>query len=397
MSKKDKIEEILTRGVEKVIEKKNLEKRLLSGEKLRIKLGIDPTGSNIHIGRATQLLKLRDFQELGHKIVLIIGNFTALIGDASDKTEMRPIVTEKQIFENMKGYLDQIGKVIDLSKVEVKYNNEWFGKMTAKDMINLSMKFTAQQMIQRRNFKERWDKGKPIGLHELFYPIFQGYDSVMIKSDVEMGGYDQLFNIMTGRDMQEIFNQTPQDVMVLKMIEGLDGRKMSTSWGNVININESAKEMFGKIMSLNDDLMVLYFETCTRIPMDEVRRIEKDLKKEKVNPRDIKIKLAKEIVSIYHDKKSAEEVSEEFDSVFKEHRIPKKLHAINLSKDEMELFDLITKTKLTSSNSDTRRLISQNAVKIDKKVKNNPKEIIKIKKELIIQIGKRRFIKMKRR
>lgn len=395
MSKKDKIEEILTRGVEKVIEKKNLEKRLLSGKKLRIKLGIDPTGSNIHIGRATQLLKLRDFQELGHKIVLIIGNFTALIGDASDKTDMRPVVTEKQIFENMKGYLDQIGKVIDLSKVEVNYNNEWFGKMTAKDMINLSMKFTAQQMIQRRNFKERWDEGKPIGLHELFYPIFQGYDSVMIKSDVEMGGYDQLFNIMTGRDMQEIFNQTPQDVMVLKMIEGLDGRKMSTSWGNVININESAKEMFGKLMSLNDDLMVLYFETCTRIPMDEIKKIEKDLKKEKVNPRDIKIKLAKEIVSIYHGDESADKAAEEFDSVFKNKGVPEDISTIEIKEKEMNLLDLVVKTKLVKSKGEAKRLISQNAIKIEGKQKNDLNETIKIKKDSVIQIGKRRFIKIK--
>jgi len=395
MDKKDKIEELLTRGVEKIIDKKTLEKRLLSGEKLRIKFGIDPTGSNIHIGRATQLLKVRDFQDLGHKIVIIIGNFTALIGDASDKTDARPIVTEKQIFENMKGYLDQIGKVIDLDMTEIHYNNEWFEDMTTKEMVQIAMNFTAQQMIQRRNFKERWDEGKPIGLHELFYPIFQGYDSVMIKSDVEMGGYDQLFNIMTGRNMQEIFNQTPQEVMVLKMIEGLDGRKMSTSWGNVINISEPAKEMFGKLMSLKDELMILYFETCTRVPMEEVKQIEKDLKKGKVNPRDIKVRLAKEIVTIYYDEKTAEKAAEEFDSIFKDKGIPEDISVINISEKEMKLIDLVVKTKLVKSKGEAKRLISQNAVKIEGEVKNDLDEIIKIEKDSVIQIGKRRFIKIK--
>jgi tyrosyl-tRNA synthetase len=374
--------------------KKNLEKRLSSGEVLRVKFGVDPTGSNIHIGRATQLLKLRDFQELGHKIVLIIGNFTALIGDASDKTDIRPVVTEKQIFENMKGYLDQIGKVIDLSKVEINYNNEWFKDIGAKGMIELAMKFTAQQMIQRRNFKERWDANKPIGLHELFYPIFQGYDSVMVKSDVEMGGYDQLFNIMTGRNMQEMFNQVPQEVMVLKMIEGLDGRKMSTSWGNVININESAKDMFGKLMSLNDDLMILYFETCTRVPMDEVKQIEKDLKKEKVNPRDIKVRLAKEVVTIYHGEKEAEKAAEEFDAIFKDKGIPEDIPVLKIKEKELNLLDLVVETKLVKSKGEAKRLISQNAIKIGGETKNNPEEIIEIKKDLIIQIGKRRFAKI---
>jgi tyrosyl-tRNA synthetase len=394
MNKKDKTEELLTRGVEKIIDKKNLEKRLSSGEVLRVKFGVDPTGSNIHIGRATQLLKLRDFQELGHKIVLIIGNFTALIGDASDKTDIRPVVTEKQIFENMKGYLDQIGKVIDLSKVEINYNNEWFKDIGAKGMIELAMKFTAQQMIQRRNFKERWDANKPIGLHELFYPIFQGYDSVMVKSDVEMGGYDQLFNIMTGRNMQEMFNQVPQEVMVLKMIEGLDGRKMSTSWGNVININESAKDMFGKLMSLNDDLMILYFETCTRVPMDEVKQIEKDLKKEKVNPRDIKVRLAKEVVTIYHGEKEAEKAAEEFDAIFKDKGIPEDIPVLKIKEKELNLLDLVVETKLVKSKGEAKRLISQNAIKIGGETKNNPEEIIEIKKDLIIQIGKRRFAKI---
>jgi uncharacterized protein (TIGR02145 family) len=227
----NKIEDILRRGTEDIIEKESLKKRLLSGKQLNIKLGIDPTGPKIHLGRATILMKLRDFQELGHNIILIIGNFTALIGDASDKDAMRRVLTEKEVKENLKDYLSQIGKILDIKKVQVKYNKDWLGKLKIEELIQLSMNFTAQQMIQRRNFKERWDEGKPIGLHELMYPLLQGYDSVVIKSDVEIGGFDQLFNLKAGRILQRVFNQEPQDVMTLKMIYGLDGRKMSTSWG----------------------------------------------------------------------------------------------------------------------------------------------------------------------
>ena len=223
--------------MEEIIEKESLIKKLKSGKKLRIKHGIDPTGPKIHIGRASQLWKLRAFQELGHQVVLIIGDFTAQIGDASDKQTKRKALSKKEVKANMKDYAKQIGKILDMKKVELRYNSEWLGKMEIKDLLDLKMNFTAQQMIQRRNFKERWDKGKPIGLHELDYPLFQGYDSMAIKADVEVGGFDQLFNLKTGRVVQKIFKQPSQDILILKMLDGLDGRKMSTSWGNVINTN----------------------------------------------------------------------------------------------------------------------------------------------------------------
>ena len=239
-----KIEETLTRGVEEIFERESLEKKLKSGKQLRVKFGIDPTGPKIHIGRAFQFWKLRDFQEMGHKIILIIGDFTALIGDASDKQAMRKVLTEKEIKENLKNYLVQIGKILDMKKVEVRYNSQWFQKMKIKDFVSLQMIFTAQQTIQRRNFKERWDEGKPIGLHELDYPLFQGYDSVAIKSDIEIGGSDQLFNLQAGREIQKYFEQKPQDIMTSKMLNGLDGRKMSTSWGNVITILDESQDMY---------------------------------------------------------------------------------------------------------------------------------------------------------
>ena len=270
-----KVEEVLTRGVEKVINLNHLRKRLLSGRKLRIKHGIDPTGPKIHIGRATQLWKLKDFQELGHKIILIIGDFTAQIGDASDKQAMRRPLTAKEVKENMKNYIKQIAKILDIKKVEFHYNSEWLNKLTIKKLLNLAMNFTAQQTIQRRNFKERWERGKPIGLHELAYPLLQGYDSVAVKADVELGGFDQLFNLKIGRDVQKIFGQESQDIMTLKMLFGPDGRKMSTSWGNVINIVDGPDEQFGKIMSMKDELILDYFELCTRIPLEEIKKLDR--------------------------------------------------------------------------------------------------------------------------
>ncbi len=258
-----------------------LKKRLLSGEKLRIKHGIDPTGSKIHIGRATQLWKLKAFQDLGHKIVLIIGDFTAQIGDASDKQAARKPLSEGEIRKNLKNYLKQIGKILDIKKTEAHYNSEWLKKMTVRDLLRLSMGFTAQQMIQRRNFKERWDQGKPIGLYELDYPLLQGYDSVAIKADLEIGGVDQLFNLQAGREIQKMFNQKPQDILTLKMLSGLDGRKMSTSWGNVINMIDFPNDMFGKMMSMHDEMIVDYFELCTKIPLAEIEKIKRDYSKEK--------------------------------------------------------------------------------------------------------------------
>ena len=284
-----KIENILTRGIEEIFEKESLLKKLQSGKQLRIKLGIDPTGPKIHIGRAFQFWKLRDFQDMGHKIVLIIGDFTAQIGDASDKQAMRQVLSEKEIKENLKDYLRQIGKILDMKKVEVRYNSAWFKKMKVMDFVRLQMIFTAQQVIQRRNFKERWDEGKPIGSHELDYPLFQGYDSVIVKSDVEIGGSDQLFNLQAGREIQKYFKQNQQDIMTSKMLNGLDGRKMSTSWGNIVTILDEPSDMFGKIMSMKDESIDDYFELCTRLSKEEMSQI----KSSSSNPRDIKAKLPK--------------------------------------------------------------------------------------------------------
>jgi len=389
-----KIKELISKGVEEIIEKKSLVQKLKSGKKLRVKLGIDPTGPKIHIGRALQFQKLKQFQELGHQIILIIGDFTAQIGDASDKQAMRKPLSEKEIKENMKSYKEQIGKIINLEKTEIHYNSEWFNKMKLKEIISLAMNFTAQQMIQRKNFKERWDSNKPIGLHELLYPLLQGYDSVMVKADIEIGGSDQLFNLKTGREIQKIFNQPQQDIITLKMLYGTDGRKMSTSWGNIITIIDKPFDIFGKIMSMKDELIPHYLELCTDVPLKEIKKIEKDLSSKKVNPKEIKIKLAKEIIKNYYNKKEADEAEKEFNKIFVKKEIPTETKEIKINEKNIPFLDLLVKTGLAPSKSEAKRLILQNAVKIDNKVLNDWKKNIEIKKGMIIQVGKRKFIKI---
>jgi len=406
----EKIKEVLSRRVEAAIERDSLEKKLVSGKKLRIKHGIDPTGPKIHLGRAVQFWKLREFQEMGHQIVLIIGDFTAQIGDASDKMSTRKPLTEKEIKENMKDYEGQIGKILDLKKTEIRYNSEWLGKLGIKDLMRLSGIFTAQQLIQRRNFKERWDQGNPIGLIELNYPLFQGYDSVAIEADVEIGGTDQTFNLLAGRKIQEYFKINPlfgfgrkpmfykkdaQDVITLKMLNGLDGRKMSTSWGNIITIVDEPADMYGKVMSMRDETIPEYFELCTGVSLKELEEIKDSLKKGGVNPRDIKARLAREIVGLYCGKNQAEKAEKEFERVFKEKEAPSEIREIEIKEAEIPLLDLLVKAGLTESKSEAKRLILQKGVKINGEVKNDWQAIIAIKNGMVVQCGKRNFVKIK--
>jgi len=391
---KNRIKEILERGVEKIVDKRHLEKRLMSGERLRIKLGIDPTGPKIHLGRAISLWKLRDFQDLGHQIVLIVGDFTAKVGDASDKTSQRPMLTDAQIQKNLKGYKNQFGLILDMNKVELHYNSEWLSKIKPEDFIKLASLFTIQQMVQRRNFKERFESGKEIGLHESFYPLLQGYDSVAVKADVETGGYDQLFNLLAAREIQKYYSQPPQDIIVYEMLYGLDGRKMATSWGNAITLVDSPGEQYGKIMSMRDELILDYFRLCTRLPMTEIRIIEKSLKSGSLNPRDAKAKLAREIVTIYHGKAAAFKAEKEFNRVFKEHKIPSQVSTFKLKTAKINILDLLVRTKLAPSKSEAKRLIEQKGVKIDQEIIDDWKKEIIIKKGMILQVGKRKFLKL---
>ncbi len=394
LNKEQKIQEVLTRNVEQAIDKNHLEQVLRSGKKLRVKLGIDPTGSKIHIGRAVLLWKLRQFQDLGHKIVLIIGDFTALVGDPSDKTGKRPMLSRKQVKENLKNYLSQIGKIIDLKKTEIRYNSEWLGKLDFNEIAELAENFSVQQMIERRNFKERWDKHEEISLREFMYPLMQGYDSVAVKADVELGGTDQLFNLMAGRKIQPHYGQKPQDIMTMGMLSGLDGRKMSTSWGNVINIIDSPEEQYGKLMSMHDNMMMDYFRFATLLPEVEIKKHHEALHKGK-NPKEIKQALACEIVSLYHGEKAAKLAGEKWEKLFSQKEAGgSDLPELKLKSKTISIIELVTISGVAKSNSEARRLVEQGGVKINDVTKNNPKEVLELKKGDVVRVGKKNYLRV---
>lgn len=393
MTKKEAVANLLTRNIENIIEKPHLERTLESGKKLRVKHGIDPTGEKIHIGRAIVLWKLKEFQDLGHKIVLIIGDFTAQIGDPSDKLEKRPFLTKEQVKKNLKNYLPQIGKILDLKKTEIRYNSEWLGKLNFQEISQLAENFTFQQILERKNFKERLEKHKEISLREALYPLMQGYDSVAIKADVELGGTDQLFNMMAGRKIQERYGQKPQDVMTLQMLLGTDGRKMSTSWGNVINITDAPNDMFGKVMASDDKVILEYFTLATALPEAEIKKHEAELKKGR-NPKDIKEVLAFEIVKRYHGEARAKKAQEEFASVFREKELPKDIPELRITNYELPVTDLLIQAKVQSK-SEARRLIEQGGVHLNDKVIQDPFAKLSLKSGDVLNIGKRKFFRIK--
>jgi len=390
----NKIDEILTRGVTNIVEKSHLEKVLKEGKKLRIKFGIDPTGPNIHIGHAITYWKLRELQELGHKIVLIIGDFTAQIGDPSDKEAERQPLSGKEVAAHAKGYLDQIGQILDLKKCEIRNNSEWHAKGTKQDLIEEAMNFTVNQMAQRDNFAKRLSADKPVGLHEFLYPLLQGMDSVAIKSDVELGGNDQYFNLLAGRTLQKRYNQKPQDVITFDLIEGTDGRKMSKSYNNAIYLLDSPEEKFGKIMSIKDELIVRYMTLVTDMDLVEVSEIEKKLAKG-MNPRDAKVILAKAVVSRYHGDKAAEAAATNFEQIFVKKENPEEMVEVEVLNKNWPLAELLEFTKLTSSRSEAKRLIEQGGVKVDGAVIGDRDATIRPQTGMIVQVGKRKFVKIK--
>jgi len=387
----NKIKEVLERGVEEVIDRGHMEAALRSSKQLRVKLGIDPTSPNIHIGRSIPLLKLKDFQGLGHKIILIIGDFTGVIGDTSDKESERPMLTEKEVKQNLKSYIQQAEKVIDIKKCEVRYNSEWLGKLNYHEIGRQADAFSLNEFISRENIKKRLEAGKRISLRELLYPLMQGYDSVAIKADVEIGGTDQRFNLLAGRELQRSYNQEPQDIITNPLIEGLDGRKMSSSWGNTINLFDPANDMFGKVMSLKDELIIKYFILTTRVSIDEIEK----MKKETANPRDLKARLAKEIVQLYHGEKAAAKAEEEFNNIFQKKELPSDMPKWQAPKREYNILDLLFESGLTPSKAEAKRMILGGAVEIAGQTKTDWREVIKIENNMVIQVGKRKFVKLK--
>ena len=385
-----KIDELLTRGVEDIIVKDELKALLMSGKQLRIKLGVDPTGAKIHIGRAIPLRKLREFQKLGHQVVFIVGDFTAQVGDASDKLEKRPMLTRAQIDENLKDYKSQISKILDISKTEFVYNNDWLSKLSFGELVQLAECFSVQQMLARRNFKDRYDAGTEISLREFLYPMMQGYDSVAVKADVEIGGFDQLFNLKAGRVVQEYYGMPKQQVMTFQMLEGTDGRKMSTSWGNIISIVDDPYTMFGKVMALHDDLIVKYFTLCTDVSLEDIQAIEIELS-QGVNPRDIKMKLGSELVTLYHTEKDATLAKNSWIETFQKGGVPDVIPEIHTT-NEKEVAELLVEQGLVESKTDWRRLVDAKAVTvIDGEVVSDPK--IKAS-NVTLKIGKKRFVKI---
>ncbi len=386
------IKKLLSRNVEQVIEKEHLEKALCGTKRLRIKHGIDPTGDKIHIGRAVALWKLKEFQDLGHKIVLIIGDFTAQIGDPSDKLEKRPFLTEAQIKKNLENYLPQIGKILNLKKCEIRYNSEWLKKLDFREISELAETFTAQQMVERENFKVRWSAHSPISLREFMYPLMQGYDSVAVKADVEIGGTDQLFNLLAGRKIQERYGQKPQDILTVKMLIGTDERKMSTSWGNVINIADNLDEQYGKIMSIKDTLIEPYLIAVTDASEEEIERKKSEIK---LNPKSAKEWLAFLAVKRYQGEKAAKKAQENFDALFSKHTIPADIPELRIPENPIRLINLLTHIGVGSSISERRRLIEQGAVDVNGEVKKNPSEMLKISGGDTLKIGKKKFFRIR--
>lgn len=385
--------EILTRGVSELYTKKELE-ALVGGKKsLRIYYGVDPSGPKIHLGHAVHLRKLQKLQKMGHKIIFLIGDFTGMIGDPTDRNAVRQPLTRKQVLENAATYKKQVSRFLDFSgknAAEIRFNSQWNDKLNFKDIIEISSNFTVQQLLERDMFQKRIKEEKPISLHEFLYPVIQGYDAVMLDADVQLGGTDQIFNMLQGRSLMKSLKNKTQSIIALKLLEGSDGRKMSKSFNNVINIEDEPFDMYGKAMSIKDELIFQYFELATEIPMDKIGQMEKAIKKGE-NPRNIKAILAHEIVKMYWGDKKAVQAEEEFNKVFRDKKNPDEMIEIKFKKD-LTLFNAIVSSKSVSSNSEVRRLFSQKAIKVNDKIEQDIN--FKLKKEDVIKIGKRRWLKL---
>ncbi|MEA2097711.1 MAG: tyrosine--tRNA ligase [Patescibacteria group bacterium] len=392
----NKIKTLLTHNTEEVIIKTDLEKKLNSGKKLRIKLGCDPSRPDLHLGHSIVLRKLKEFQNLGHQVVFIIGDYTGMIGDPSGKSKTRPALSSEKVKENAKSYFTQVGKILDVKKTEIRYNSEWFSKLNFEDILKLTSKFTVARILERDDFSKRLKEGTDIATSEMLYPVMQAYDSIMIKSDLEIGGTDQKFNMLAARDLQRKMNLPEQNILTTPLLVGLDGKeKMSKSLDNYIGIIEEPNSMFGKIMSISDEMIFYYFKLLTNLDENELAQIKSALKNSSKNPRDIKVELAKNIITTYHNKKSAKKAEEEFNKIFRDKQKPSDIEEIKLEIGNWKLVDLLYELKIVSSKGEARRLVQQGGIKIDDIVQKDFEKEIKVKDEMIAQVGKRRFVKIK--
>ncbi|MDU2417979.1 tyrosine--tRNA ligase [Negativicoccus succinicivorans] len=370
--------------------RKKLERAVATNTPLRVKLGLDPSAPDIHLGHTVVLRKLKQFQDLGHQIVLIIGDFTGRIGDPSGKSAARKPLTEEQVLANAKTYEDQIFKILDRDKTEVHFNSEWLGKMNFADVLTLAAKYTVARMLERDDFQKRYTEGRPISLHEFMYPLMQGYDSIAIKADIEFGGTDQKFNLIVGRHLQSETGMEPQVVITMPLLEGLDGvQKMSKSLGNYIGIDEEPTEMYGKAMSIPDELMERYFMLVTDMPREEQEQLAQGLKDGSVHPRDAKMLLAKTIVELYHGAAAAEAAEQEFVRVFQERDLPSEIEELSIDAGEVWLPQLLNTAGMVSSNSEGKRMIQQGSVRVNgEKV---TEENYTLQNDDVLQVGKRKY------
>jgi tyrosyl-tRNA synthetase len=391
--------EVLKRGTVEVFREQELAEKLTvaakTGRQLRIKLGLDPTSPDIHLGHTVVLRKMRQFQDLGHKAVLIIGDYTARIGDPSGQNATRPILSPEQIEKNAKTYFEQAGKILDTSgeKLEVRYNSEWLAGLNLADIIRLTSNMTVARMLERDTFEQRHEKGDSVSIHEFLYPLMQGYDSVMIQSDVELGGTDQTFNNLVGRDIQRAYGQQPQVVITMPILIGLDGKeKMSKSKGNYIGVTDQPNDMFGKIMSISDDMMENYFTLLTNLSAERITEL---VNPDKTHPKEAKVLLAKTILMQFYNEKTAEAAAAEFDKVFAQGQLPDDIPEVKISAEPIMASKLLVTSKLVPSGSEAKRMIKQGAVEIDKNRIDDPNVLITPADGMVIQVGKRKFARLR--
>jgi len=396
---------IIKRGTEEIISEEELIKKIEKSRKekrpLRIKQGFDPNAPDIHLGHTVGLRKMRQFQDLGHDIYFLIGDFTGMIGDPSGKSVTRKQLTEEEVKKNAETYKKQVFKILKPERTKVVFNSHWLGKLSFSEVLKLCSKYTVARMLERDDFSTRYKEGKPIGIHEFMYPLMQGYDSVAIQADIELGGTDQKFNLLVGRDIQREYNQEPQVIITLPLLEGTDGvEKMSKSLNNYIGINEPPQEMYGKVMSVPDNLMVRYFELVTDVSLDEINKIKIGLESNDLHPRDVKKRLAREIVKLYHRQSAAIIAEEEFEKVFKNKLYPEKIKELILNKNDLKdgkiwIVKMVKDCGTLSSTGETIRMIQQGGVKIDGVQILNKNEDIKVKDGMVLRIGKLCFRKIK--
>jgi len=390
--------EIIKEGTVDIISEEDVINKLIeskkSGKPLRVKLGCDPSAPDLHLGHTIPLLKLRQFQDLGHQVVFIIGDYTAMIGDPSGKSQTRKALSKEEVQKNAETYKKQVTKILDMSKAEVRYNGEWLSKLTFEDTLKLASKYTVARMLERDDFDKRFKNNIPISVHEFLYPLMQGYDSVAVEADIEIGGTDQTFNLLVGRDLQREYGQQPQIIMTFPLLEGTDGvQKMSKSLGNYIGISDPPKDMFGKVMSISDDLMLRYFKLLDIVTKDEFQEIKTGIENGTLHPRDTKARLGRLIVSKYHGEEAGAEAEAEFNRQFRDKKVPDEIPqvTIKVEGDSIGLLKVMSLASICKSNSEARRMVVQKAVEIDGNKVDDDKLEVSTQKEYLIHVGRRYF------